>query len=1111
MEAVGAGASVMTLVVVALQVAKRTYETLSSIKDGPDIVIKVASRFNQIFWILENLRRSRVALHDAALAQHLELCVAELRTASELVQKLQPPPHGPSSGRLWKRLRTFLNEGDLERINVQLIGLITTLNLRLHSVSSDLVYDLKMDIGALHQLVQTQTNPYISNYVQYMKCIDHDIDKSPEMLHDKLVSLQREIEKLRSSSQSQSSTMVELLTEIKTLISTKAGLRNEFRNGSIFEEMDLEVGESSIPSSRVHNSVSNEMTRNIDFLCKFIGEEGRSIDTYNDDSHDSEICDQIIEALRYILKFAASQEEMTSSQSSPSETGPSDKYNAQAISRRFSRAFGQQRLDINQRTGLQRIKNGQIVARKHSYHRVSLDVGELTMRLDRTRHTFATKKSTPALPEHYGTDYNMSAVLMPHNTDKYQMIITSTIQQELQRGVISSISSLSVNRVIPEGSPIFKVVELGNLKILKKMLAAGEASLRDHDEHGASLLMNTKFSMEQPEICKFLVEGGLNVDHVGGICMNHRTYKITALQTKHMDHNIDSHAIERRLSCRRLILEAGADPTLSFDEDDVSHLKDIAFHGTPESIRLAFNPDLIGHLSSINHCFGDGLTPLLQHCMNYGGYSHQCLRAMISMGADCTARDDLGRSCLHICISSLKQPETSRELEAICMLIRSGADPRAVDLDGTTVSEYAYDLDRRHPEYGGLGVSYAGDLWDSALQSCAYDIREFRCVHRQRTAGYSQTHGRLGFIPEYTRKDFERLWRGREELCPYWDDEPWPGDCGKQCSYERGISDTGHGLDSDSDKEGDRLGSLGAPGLVGPFGVLGLFGLSGRSDNPVSVGRDDNALDKVVVGIATEGADGNESDAELLTRLAGSPLALTSEVAPGEVCTRLILVSVEADMVCVTGCPLRDPEGVGLGFEVSCRESLVSRPLDAGALDDSSLEVCVIARLLVLAGALEDCLVNESISALLNRVVLVSTTSEVSALVKSVLVKEVADSEVPALVASAELPVCVSEITVSVLVTSERLGDVSALPLLVLIVTVSVIEVLGIVSEVPDVDCAEFATLVLELTLDVVPSLTLDDVKPLKVDCELRAEDRPVIRLVLLVVGLDERRSVLVC
>lgn len=38
MEAIGAGANILTFVVLALNTAKTTYETLSAVKDGPEIV-----------------------------------------------------------------------------------------------------------------------------------------------------------------------------------------------------------------------------------------------------------------------------------------------------------------------------------------------------------------------------------------------------------------------------------------------------------------------------------------------------------------------------------------------------------------------------------------------------------------------------------------------------------------------------------------------------------------------------------------------------------------------------------------------------------------------------------------------------------------------------------------------------------------------------------------------------------------------------------------------------------------------------------------------------------------------------------------------------------------
>ncbi|KAK8006976.1 hypothetical protein PG989_000966 [Apiospora arundinis] len=151
---------------------------------------------------------------------------------------------------------------------------------------------------------------------------------------------------------------------------------------------------------------------------------------------------------------------------------------------------------------------------------------------------------------------------------------------------------------------------------------------------------------------------------------------------------------------------------------------------------------------------------------------------MVSLGADLTARDDMGRNCLHRCILYLRltQPNT-KDFEAIRYLVLKGADVNAVDNNGLSVSTYAYERILEHQWM--TRSSYAGDLWDSVLQSCGYDIENFRCVHRQRKARYLIRSGGYFQMYEYRRSDFEDLWRGREQFCPYWDDKPWPPGSGQ--------------------------------------------------------------------------------------------------------------------------------------------------------------------------------------------------------------------------------------------------------------------------------------------------------------------------------------------
>lgn len=86
------------------------------------------------------------------------------------------------------------------------------------------------------------------------------------------------------------------------------------------------------------------------------------------------------------------------------------------------------------------------------------------------------------------TDWRMTVAYIPDQGQNHHMLCASLTRQELFANGMTCISRLQVNRVLPVGSPVFKLVKQGDLQGLKKMLQDGEASLQDHDEYGASLL-----------------------------------------------------------------------------------------------------------------------------------------------------------------------------------------------------------------------------------------------------------------------------------------------------------------------------------------------------------------------------------------------------------------------------------------------------------------------------------------------------------------------------------------------------------------------------------------------------------------------------------------------
>lgn len=174
--------------------------------------------------------------------------------------------------------------------------------------------------------------------------------------------------------------------------------------------------------------------------------------------------------------------------------------------------------------------------------------------------------------------------------------------------------------------------------------------------------------------------------------------------------------------------------------------------------------------------FGQSL--LHASCRNLGyGSTKENVSAILGLGFDINAVDQQGRSCLIVFVQSARPssqiwniPGVIREQELLCFLLQHGADPYAT-IDGTTtVSRIVYgSLCNEWPCGHG---SYHGDLWDSALHICGYDISKFRAGHPRR-ANYS-VDTNVRFSARYSRAQFELLWQGREAQCPYWDDQPWP-------------------------------------------------------------------------------------------------------------------------------------------------------------------------------------------------------------------------------------------------------------------------------------------------------------------------------------------------
>ena len=199
----------------------------------------------------------------------------------------------------------------------------------------------------------------------------------------------------------------------------------------------------------------------------------------------------------------------------------------------------------------------------------------------------------------------------------------------------------------------------------------------------------------------------------------------------------------------------------------------------------------------INANTSTGQSPLAFICTDCPWASEK-IRFLLERNADVTERDSDGRTCLHLCVSLVRDAlvwtfDLHRMMKqysmGIIVLIKHGADVYAKDHDGRSVSDVAYAA--QPWDYTGELGSVQGDVWDFALASCGYDILTFRQGRRRKAR-----HGK-----RYRRQDFEKLWEGQEHLCPYYyDEENYLSDEDSEACSDEGSEDGW--ATTDSEEEG---------------------------------------------------------------------------------------------------------------------------------------------------------------------------------------------------------------------------------------------------------------------------------------------------------------------
>lgn len=290
--------------------------------------------------------------------------------------------------------------------------------------------------------------------------------------------------------------------------------------GKIREDIPTQSGicDMTFDQTRI-DEVGSDVAQSIQRLGRLVGTKGRTFDTFysEDDEYNT-----IVEDLDTILNSA--KKRASDLAQSAKEAGGSRKYKHAARSIvQLGKALGTNIMAINTigKSPLdylkelydsmnvdqvaycrpQRKQPPKVLKQDSIYHKICMTSGLLLLKQNKVILECDCKQHNCMHCQPRDSSYDMSGVcgkyieyvttvtFMPYGLQSpYMMTASERSSRVLSSHYISSISYLALNPVVPSTSRVFQVVAEGNLQALREMLQDGEASLRDTDESGLSLL-----------------------------------------------------------------------------------------------------------------------------------------------------------------------------------------------------------------------------------------------------------------------------------------------------------------------------------------------------------------------------------------------------------------------------------------------------------------------------------------------------------------------------------------------------------------------------------------------------------------------------------------------
>ncbi|KAF5694406.1 hypothetical protein FDENT_1273 [Fusarium denticulatum] len=686
MEAIGAGASTLAFVLLALKSAKIINESLSSIKDAPKIVSELSKDLESLQSVLGRISGSSLQHAPTSTIESLndilQACTTELSSIECRLAKFSTSSGSSRSNRVYKGVLAYVKKEDLENARSRVRDKSTQINLYL-------------------SLLQAQS------LLQVSSRMDTHATATASILEQIL----GEVSKLH------------------TRLDQDAGV-------SEVEQLPATAGDDSTDSAMAGRlgpmTLCSELESSISRLSTLIAHDGLTLDA--DDA------EQIIDDLRrfvVIAKERSIEKSRLSSNSTTYSTVTED--DTKALGKDLKLIEGlilsAPIIAINQ-SGSRKLRSqlphGTVIKQKRLREEIDVDHGYLTISTNKRRR-ICSGVADPSGNVNTFRDVVANIVFRPSNSP--WMFSVSLSQGQLFDRSIQSIPRISVCRIVPNDSLVFTLVKQGSLKEFTTMLQEGKASLRDHDEQGMPLLHYA--ATASVEMCKFLIESGADVDEMGentGTALS----RIAGL-----DRHDTTLVLLENMADPTLSYPGWDNPLSTACNLDLPSAELFLKHGGHFTMHDLESFDLNGRTRLHQVCMAESRATSKKKAVAMLAAAGANLNARVAKSWSPDDHQTLGFTCLHSLVYKAHRSRDRDELEALIFMIQQGADILAHDHHQHSVSMRAYLPNDGDNQYSSKG-SYRGDLWDAALTICGYDINPYRDAY-PRVPRYNRNYRRKDF------------------------------------------------------------------------------------------------------------------------------------------------------------------------------------------------------------------------------------------------------------------------------------------------------------------------------------------------------------------------------